>query len=297
MIRATELALKDSKGNMALVTCMTDTIAFGIQGYHDMNNMRRQAMKKEANNDCATLCNSTTVDASSKFLLGDLFKLAKDITDANKLTTKMRPSHQQGNYSHSNRYTAGGCRNFGNQVITSAIISVSKGHKPRSRMKKEGAAKQNWGFISTPPNQCSPPSHILTVLGFINSLQMTVSPTQEKIQKTIKACSDLLMMINPPIFEGAKVLGIVVSNFPGAKLGPLHYRALELDKTRALATNSGNYGAPLHLSDASTEELQWWVTHIPHAKRHISHGVPTSGVSCVSFIVGFLGCSDLAKDV
>jgi len=83
------------------------------------------------------------------------------------------------------------------------------------------------------------------------------------------------MMINSPIFEVAKVIAILVSNLPGAELGPLHYRALELDKTRALATSAGNYGASLHLSDASIEELQRWVTHIPHGKRHISHAVPT----------------------
>ena len=49
------------------------------------------------------------------------------------------------------------------------------------------------------------PCHILTFLGFIlNSLRMTVSPTQEKIQKTLGACSDLLTMVNPPIFEVAR---------------------------------------------------------------------------------------------
>ena len=86
MSRATELVLKESKGNKELVTCMTDAIALAIQGCHDMNNKRRQAMKKELNKDYAALCNSSTVDASSEFLFGDLSKLAKDITDANKLT-------------------------------------------------------------------------------------------------------------------------------------------------------------------------------------------------------------------
>ena len=31
----------------------------------------------------------------------------------------------------------------------------------------------------------------------------------------------------------------------------------------------------MHLSDTSVEELHWWVSHIPHAKRHISHGLPS----------------------
>jgi len=73
-------------------------------------------------------------------------------------------------------------------------------------------------------------------------------------------------MVNPPILEVAEVIGILVSNFPSVELGPLHYRALEHDKTSALAATAGNYEASLHLSNTSVEELQWWVSHIPHTK-------------------------------
>ena len=132
------------------------------------------------------------------------------------------------------------------------------------------------GLHIHPTKSVLTPSNILTVLDFIlNSLEMTVSPTQDKIQKTTGACSDLLNMINPPIFEVAKVIGILVSNFPGVELGAPHYHALEQGKTSALAANAGNYEASLHLSDTSVEELQWWVSHIPHAKRHISHDLPS----------------------
>ena len=128
---------------------MHDAIALAIQGCHDMNNTRQQAMKKELNKDFAALCNSSTVDASSEFLFGNLCKLAKDITDANKLTKKVHPSHQQGNYSHSNRFTAGGRWDFDNQSHCFVPYQhgrndfLSKGHPPKSRMKKESAAKQN----------------------------------------------------------------------------------------------------------------------------------------------------------
>ena len=72
---------------------MTDVIALAIQSCHDMNNTRRQVMKKEQNKDYSALCNSSTVDASSEFLFGDLSELAKDITVANKRTKKVRLSH------------------------------------------------------------------------------------------------------------------------------------------------------------------------------------------------------------
>jgi len=149
MSRATELVLKESKGNKELVTCMTDAIALAVQGCHDMNYTRRQAMEKELNKDYAALCNSSTVDASSEFLFGDLSKLAKDIMNANKLTKKVRPSYQQGIYSRSNRYTAVGCWNFGNQSHRFSSYQrgrndfLSKDHPPKCTMKKGGAAKQN----------------------------------------------------------------------------------------------------------------------------------------------------------
>lgn len=106
------------------------------------------------------------------------------------------------------------------------------------------------GFHIHPIKSVLTPSHILTFLGVIlNSLEMTVSPTQEKIQKTTGVCRDLLNMVNPPIFEVAKVIGVLVSYFPGVELSPLHHCALKHDKTSALTANAGNYEASFHLSD------------------------------------------------
>ena len=57
------------------------------------------------------------------------------------------------------------------------------------------------GFLIHPTKSVFTPSHILTFLGFIlNPWEMTVAPTQEKINKNTEACSALLNMVNPPIF-------------------------------------------------------------------------------------------------
>ena len=53
--------------------------------------------------DYATLCNLPTVDGASEYLFGDLSKLAKDITEANKLTKRVRPQHF--GYSPGDKYT------------------------------------------------------------------------------------------------------------------------------------------------------------------------------------------------
>ena len=84
------------------------------------------------------------------------------------------------------------------------------------------------GFLTHPDKSVTTPSQILVFLGFIlNSLTMTVSPTPQKVEKTISVCSCLLDNTNPTITQVAEVIGVIVSNFPGTKYGPLHYRALE----------------------------------------------------------------------
>lgn len=75
----------------------------------------------------------------------------------------------------------------------------------------------------------------LVFLGFIlDSVSMLVYLTPEKALKLKQAATDLLNCKNPTIREVAKVLGLIVSSFPGIAYGPLHYHHLEQDKTTAL---------------------------------------------------------------
>ena len=132
------------------------------------------------------------------------------------------------------------------------------------------------GFTIHPRKSVFTPAQTLTFLGFVlNSLDMTVTPTQEKVEKTISACSQLLERGEVSILDVARVIGIIVSNFPGVQFGPLHYRALEHDKTKALASRAGNFQANMTLSAASVRELEWWISNIPFAKKLISHPPPT----------------------
>lgn len=89
---------------------------------------------------------------------------------------------------------------------------------------------------------------------------MTIAPTPEKIGKTVKACHQMVKNDAPLILEVARVIGLIISLFPGAEYGPLHYRVLEHDKTNALM--------PMKLSEASIQELLWWITYAPQATKH-----------------------------
>ena len=110
-----------------------------------------QAMKKHLHMDYAALCSAATVPATSEYLFGDLSKLTKDISEANKLTNKVRPPQRNttrnGNsgsngrrYNHTNQGTQGN-RQFHLYQRTRNDVS-SKGRPPRTRLKKEGESKQ-----------------------------------------------------------------------------------------------------------------------------------------------------------
>lgn len=128
------------------------------------------------------------------------------------------------------------------------------------------------GFYVHPVKSEIDPSQSLTFLGFIlNSLSMTVMLTQEKRDRIRSLCSEVLNGDLFPIRYVAKVIGKIVSSFPGVEFGRLHYRHLERDKIQALAASRGDYDAMMRLSSQAREELNWWCINIMHVYRKITH--------------------------
>ena len=83
------------------------------------------------------------------------------------------------------------------------------------------------GFHLHPLKSVVIPTKRLTFLGFnLDSGSMTVSPTEQKVLKTLKSCKKLKAKQNPLISEVAEVIGILVSNFPGTQFGQLYDRSL-----------------------------------------------------------------------
>ena len=91
--KAADLALGKYSQDKELITLLTDTVAMALQYKHEVNHSWHLAIKKEIHKDYAALCNLSTVDGTSEYLFGGLSKLAKDITEANKLTKKVCPQY------------------------------------------------------------------------------------------------------------------------------------------------------------------------------------------------------------
>ena len=126
------------------------------------------------------------------------------------------------------------------------------------------------GFVVHPEKSVFIPTQKLIFLGFIlDSVSIMVYLTPEKALKLKQAATGLFHCINPTIREVAKVLGLIVSSFPGVAYGPLHKRYLERDKTTALKTSKWNSDVKMCLSSQAREELMWWIDSIESASNPI----------------------------
>ena len=96
IVKAVNHVLKADSSNKELITMLTDALAFILQCNHDTNHSRRLALKKELHKDFAALCSVNS--PSCEYLFGDLSKLTKEISDANKLAKKVRPSVSSSRY-------------------------------------------------------------------------------------------------------------------------------------------------------------------------------------------------------
>ena len=146
MTKAADLALGKYSQDKELITLLTDAVAMALQYNHEVNHSRRLAMKKEMHKDYAALCNLPTVDGTSEYLFGDLSKLAKDITEANKLTKKVRPQHSGNSRGdkYAGRSTYGSIqRRFQpySRGKSSDFLGKSRFSKP-PRKKKDGETSQ-----------------------------------------------------------------------------------------------------------------------------------------------------------
>ena len=132
------------------------------------------------------------------------------------------------------------------------------------------------GFKIHPEKSVVIPTQVLEFLGFpLNSILMTVSLTDKKVDKILQLCQKFS---NPgrqfTVREVASFIGTLVSSFPGVEFGPLHYRHIDADKELNLNWNKGNFDCYMTLSHDSLEDSRWWPSNIQTATRKILHNSP-----------------------
>ena len=131
------------------------------------------------------------------------------------------------------------------------------------------------GFYIHPGKSHLNPTQEITYFGFVlNSITMSIKLTTEKASTIKIECEFALQVRKITIRQVARILGLLVSCFPGVMWGPLHYRQLESDKTEALKNSQGNFNEIMQISEAAKKDIAWWVSNIMDSYNVISHGTP-----------------------
>ena len=123
------------------------------------------------------------------------------------------------------------------------VTSMTPTYKGRTEKTAKPILSATWdlrsklGFILHPVSSVLKPVQVLIFLGFVlNSVDMTISLTLEKILHITVQCVKLLELTVLPIWELASFIGLLVSSYFGVLNGPLFYRHLEINKTISLTT-------------------------------------------------------------
>uniref|UniRef100_UPI003AF4B147 reverse transcriptase-like protein n=1 Tax=Thiolapillus sp. TaxID=2017437 RepID=UPI003AF4B147 len=85
----------------------------------------------------------------------------------------------------------------------------------------------------------------------------------------------------------ASCIGLMVASFLAVPMGPLHYKALEESKKKALKDNNGNWEKNMQISVKGKTELQWWIDHILEQKAPIQRADPSVTLKTDSSLSGW----------
>lgn len=115
------------------------------------------------------------------------------------------------------------------------------------------------GFVVHPHKSVLVPSQKIIYLGFeLDSVDMTISLSEQKTEKVKTACTTFLQRNTHTIREAAKIIGLLISCIPAYPTGQLHYRTLEREKVKAIKRERGNWEGPMAFSCKAKEEIKWW---------------------------------------
>ena len=152
------------------------------------------------------------------------------------------------------------------------------------------------GFVVHPDKSVFFPTQVLVFLGFIlNSIDMTIRLTKDKIEKLKKLISKLLYKTETKIKEVSEVVGSLVATFPGVKYGKLYYRQLSNEQSKALKESKGDFESRMIISVQAKNDLTWWLHNLEQEFVSIVLPIPDISLKCDASDIGWGGLTDVNK--
>ena len=172
--------------------------------------------------------------------------------------------------------------------IDDSLLIADTEYLCKKNVEDTVAVMSGVGFITHEAKSVLVPTQDIAFLGNrINSQEMIVYLSQEKITQIVTECQNLRVRNASSIRTVARIIGLLVSTFSAVEFGPLYYRELESEKIKALRLSCGNFEAVMAVTRAMKEELSWWIDNLPNQRRHISHGNPDITITSDASLSGW----------
>ncbi|XP_071137063.1 uncharacterized protein [Mytilus edulis] len=118
------------------------------------------------------------------------------------------------------------------------------------------------GFLIITNKSVMEPSQTMEFLGYtVNSKLLTLSLPKEKVEKIKNSSKLMLEHKKVSARDLAQLIGQLTATNQAVLPGPLHYRSLQILKTKALHLG-GHYDHQIQLNEEVQNELHWWVTKL-----------------------------------
>ena len=109
----------------------------------------------------------------------------------------------------------------------------------------------------------------------------------KKLDKIRKECKSVRAQGHITVRRLAHLIGLLTSTIPAVLPAPLHYRALQRLKGKALRNSCHNYNTVISLDEEAVKDLDWWTVQasgsngkpikLPRAERIIESDASTTG--------------------
>lgn len=148
------------------------------------------------------------------------------------------------------------------------------------------------GFVINWEKSVIIPTQKLVYLGFLlDTVEMKITLTADKCSSLKNQISKFLQSNQITILALSQIVGKLVASFPGVRFGRLFYRQLDIEKTRALKFNHGNFDSTMDLSERARADLNWWLNNLDSSFQYASSRSPTVTITCDACNTGWGGWS------
>lgn len=171
-------------------------------------------------------------------------------------------------------------REMGHTVIAyidDTIILADSLQECQLAIKDSVELFEKLGFVIHDKKSVLKPCYQLEFLGFmIDSVKMTITLTDSKKDQISTLCAQFAKLEKAKIREVATIIGKLIAACPGAEYGPMFCKTLEIEKSKALALNKGNFDSVMNITLEMQSCFNWWHLNVYSSVRHIVRKEPTA---------------------